>query len=264
MKNKHFIAIALLLLTLPTLAQATHYNKLEIKQNEVFEVDRGNTLLLDTLIMQDGSTIRFSSDTLGTLKANVALIGKRCTISSKGEDGHNYARRYNSYQEEVGSPGKDAGDLNLELHFTALVSLTIDTRGGTGGDGLRGRDGITGSPDRMEKQKIQGANGKYITVNVPIPGTPGTNGTDATTGLSGGDGGNIHFIYSAREFIPVFNNAKAKNSIILLYTGGKAGKDGKPGKGGYQSRDGNLITLDKRESVDGEIKLVNLTTTVKN
>ena len=258
MKQKLLTLTVILLITIPAFSQTTHYSRLEIKEKEVFEVGPGNTLIVDTLIMYNKSTIRFSPDTLGVLKAKVVRIGKSCLITAKGEDGIDYRLKAYSTLREHGSPGQNGGDLDIQLQIEKLGSLTIDTRGGKGGDGLKGRNGKKGIPERKEKKRVIGANGKYITVNEVIPGVPGTDGTNASTGFHGGNGGNIDLAYSASNLIPVFNNSKARNSITLLYRGGSPGKDGKPGIGGIDSNDGDLITLEKKESVDGEIKLTNL------
>jgi hypothetical protein len=255
MKNNYLLT-CLMLLPIWCSAQSgqMHYAKLEIKEKEVFIVGPGNMLTVDTLIMHDRSTIKFSSDTPGVLKANVAIVGSKCEISSRGGNG------LDSELKKRGTRGRNGGDLDITMHFDKLKSLTIDTRGGTGGDGLDGKNGKNGIKDRQEKKIIKGPKGEDIVTYELIPGTRGTDGTNATTGLPGGNGGNISFTYSTNKFIPVFNHAKARNSITLLHTVGDAGRDGTPGKGGFQSADGVLEHIKKVDSADGQIRLYNANT----
>jgi len=250
-----FRAILILLLTLHSITafpQNQQVSKLVIEAKEIYEVPTGNVLLVDTLIMHDKATIKFSPETKGILQVNYAIIGKKCIITSKGIDGRDTA--FN----KPGTQGMDGGDLDITINFSRLKSLIIDTQGGAGGKGLNGKDGKKGTPDRREKQKVKGRNGQDIITFVHIPGIPGTDGTNATQGHKGGNGGDITLTYSAKTFIPVFNHAKAPHSIILLHTMGNTGKDGKPGKGGFNSKDGEVIHKEKLEATDGQVKLVNV------
>lgn len=249
MKIKNLVPALLVLCTTSAFAQTTHIGKLELKPKQVYIVGPDNTLLVDTLIMHDKSVIQFSPEKPGVLKAAVAIVGSNCEILSRGENGQD------SEYKTRGTRGKNGGDLNITMHFDKLKSLVIDTRGGTGGDGRDGRNGKNGIKDRREKKIIKGAKGQDIITYEHIPGTPGTNGTNATTGLPGGNGGNISFTYSTKNFIPVFNHSKARNSITLLHTVGDAGRDGKPGLGGFQSEDGILEHKKEPGSVDGQIRL---------
>lgn len=252
MKIRNLLPVLLLLSSFETFAQTNKYTKLEIKHNEVFEVGLTNMLLADTLIMHDKATIKFSSETAGILQANHAIVGEKCTISSRGANG------INSNSKTNGTAGQDGGDLDISLYFAQLGSLTIDTQGGRGGDGKKGRNGASGEAERMEEKEVRGADGKTSKVIVVIPAKSGTNGSDATTGLNGGNGGDIYLTYSTKNFIPVFNNSKARNSIILIHTAGNSGKNGEPGKGGVNSTDGKLIQVNRVETTDGQIRLINL------
>ncbi|GHA76513.1 hypothetical protein [Pontibacter akesuensis] len=259
MKNKYFILSAFLLLAFPALSQTKHYSKLEIKSKEVFEVGPDNMLVVDTLIMHDKSTIKFSPETLGILKAKVVSVGKNCTISSRGEKGEDAKSALPDKPDLHGTPGQNGGNLQLDMHFASLGSLTIDSRGGKGGDGYDGKNGKRGTADQMSTKSEKSSGGKAINVPYMILGVPGTNGTNATSGRSGGNGGDIQLTYSTADFIPIFNifdSPNRNNSIYMLYSAGEMGRNGKPGKGGINSWDGELVLIDKQTAVDGTVKLL--------
>lgn len=263
------------------LAQHTATPKLVLAKGETYTMGPGNTLLVDTLIMHDKSTIVFAPEKQGMLQAKVAIIGDKCTISSRGKDGASsnvgvapqraQERRtvnntgmvlangetVNADPMDHGTRGQDGGHLVLVMHFDRLGSLTIDSRGGRGGNGTNGKNGKKGTPDRYETRKVLGANGQYITESVLILGIKGTDGSDATAGIAGGNGGNIDLTYSTNNFIPVFNNVKSKNRISVLHTAGETGRDGIPGLGGQNSIDGRVVHARLVDSKDGELKLTN-------
>lgn len=267
-----------------TFAQHPIIPKLVISKGEVYTVGPDNTLLVDTLVMHDKSTIVFAPETQGMLQASVAIIGNKCTISSKGNNGaHTNVgvapnRRemgktlehtgktllngdvINADPIDNGTRGQDGGDLKLTLHFERLGSLTIDSCGGRGGNGTNGKNGKKGTPDRQYERKVVGANGQYVPEIVVIPGKKGTDGSDATAGITGGNGGNIDLTYSTNAFIPVFNHDRAQHSISLLHTAGETGRDGLPGKGGFNSFDGRVVHARLTPSKDGEVKLTNANT----
>ncbi|NEM98116.1 hypothetical protein [Pontibacter burrus] len=245
-------AIILLFLSLQAGAQTTKLTRLEIKEKEVYIVGPENSLIVDTLIMQDKATIRFSPEKAGILNADMAIIGENCTISSKGADG------LDANEKISGSAGQNGGDLKITIHFDKVGSLTIDTRGGQGGNGLQGKNGAKGIKEYSKVSFIKEPDGKTIRVVENSPEQLGTDGTNATTGFNGGNGGDIELEYSTNNFIPIFNNSKGKNNIFIVTKGGIYGRDGKPGKGGIGKRDGKLIQTNKVKSVDGQIKLKNV------
>jgi hypothetical protein len=281
MKKSLLLSASFSLVLSYTFAQHAAIPKLVVAKGETYTVGPGNTLAVDTLIMHDKATIVFAPETLGVLHANVAIIGDKCTISSKGKDGEsstvgiapnrqqmreNLTNRgktllngevINADPMDNGTRGQDGGNLEINLHFESLGGLTIDSRGGRGGNGTNGKNGNKGTPDRHHEKKVLGAKGQYVTEVFVTPGKKGTDGSDATAGIAGGNGGNIDFTYSTNNFIPVFNNSKSKNRISLLHTAGNTGRDGTPGIGGFNSIDGRVIQSKLDESKDGQLKLTN-------
>lgn len=263
MKTRNLLsAIALLFLSMQAGAQTTKLTKLEIKAKEVYIVGPENSLIVDTLIMHDKATIQFSPEQAGVLKANVSYIGNKCIITSRGANGTH------STHNALGTAGQHGGNLAVTLNLQKLGSLTIDSRGGKGGNGSTvSRDLDIKGFGEKETKKSDGRTSKEITT-IPtgfIRRSVEDDRSDATTGLNGGNGGNIEFTYSTTGFIPVFNNAKAKHSITLLHMAGEAGKNGIPSKAGRYTTDGKLlpsdgklIQLDTPEAVDGELRLVNV------
>jgi hypothetical protein len=245
---------ALLLGSYTAFAQQANIPKLVIAKGTTYVVGLDNTLKVDTLIMQDKSTIRFAPSMQGVLEAKVAMIGNNCSISSKGADGQK------GLDVSPGGDGEDGGNLTVVLNLSSLGRLTIDTRGGTGGAGANGKNGKPGTRERTETKIVMGADGQPQTISVLVAGEPGSNGSDATSGGNSGRGGNLLLMYSTPGFIPVFNHtSRNTNSIAIITTAGNRGSAGVPGKGGFQSTDGVVRGRDSfRDSPDGHIELINL------
>ncbi|PVY43101.1 hypothetical protein [Pontibacter virosus] len=248
------IACSLLAISSPIAqAQQSHLSKLVIAKGKTYTVSPGNTLLVDTLIMQDKATMKFDPSLYGVLEAKIAYIGQKCVITSKGSDGKKGNR------EQAGSSGENGGDLTVSIHFAQLGNLIIDTSGGDGGKGADGKHGAAGIQDRYEtRTATDPVTKKTTTTTVLVPGRAGTAGSDATMGGSGGHGGNITLQYSTEGFIPIFNNeAVKKNGIRILTTGGRQGQSGQPGKGGFQRADGGIKYAEIIPSSEGKIMLIN-------
>lgn len=105
---------------------------------------------------------------------------------------------------------------------------------------------------------MKDSRGNTITITDLIPGQPGTDGGNATMGGDGGNGGNVMLLYSAADFIPIFNHGKHINNIDILHTAGTQGKSGDPGKGGNQRMDGIVEYSEEKQVQDGKLMLVNL------
>lgn len=242
---KHMLPLlsTFLMLTAPyALAQHTAIPKLIIPEGETFIAGPNNFLLIDTLIMHDRSSIVFSPGQTGVLHARVAFIGTACTVSSKGKDGEHHGIK------AKGTAGQKGGNLAIIMHLEELGSLTVDTRGGKGGNGKKGKDGLI-----QESSNIGYSSYVYRT----------TSSTDAEPGHRGGNGGNIDFTYSTADFIPVFNNSKAKNHIKLLTSAGDAGRDGAIiGHMKYITPDGKDVNNVLHKPKDGEIKLTNANSSI--
>lgn len=246
MKNLYIIP-ALLLFAATVSAQTPAHSKLIISKNQKYVVGPENVLHVDTLVMEDKATIEFSPETTGTLKANVAIVGNKCTITSRGANG------LNSDSQALGTAGQNGGDLDIALHFDKLGSLSIDTRGGRGGNGGKFFD-TNGEIFTLREVKL--ADGRKAIEKIPTPvgfyiPKTGNTGVDATTGFNGGNGGNIHFTYSSKKFIPVFNSPRGKHRITLLHTAGGQGRDG------VTSKDGRLIDINSEKPIDGGIRITN-------
>ncbi|MFD2245880.1 hypothetical protein [Pontibacter ruber] len=232
--------------------QQAYLPKLEVQEKKTYVVGPENILRVDTLVMHDKATIKFSPGRDGILEAKVAIIGSNCVIISRGANG------INGKDLNPGGDGEHGGNLDLAIHFDSLGKLTIDTRGGNGGAGANGRNGKPGTQDKTETRTVTDSSGKKQTITVTVPGQAGTNGTDATDGGNSGNGGNVRLMYSANNFIPIFNQDKRKtNSIIILNTAGRRGATGKPGKGGYRSVNGVVLYSETTKSQNGQVELIN-------
>ena len=169
-----------------------HYSRLQIPTKETW-LAMVDSVYVDTLIMEDKSSIRFSKASV--LIAEQAYIGEKCLLSSAGVDGR-----------QLGESGEPGQNLSLVIVFKGLGSLVIDTQGGDGKSGAKGSAGANGA-SYQERGK---------------PGGDGGNG---------GNAGALRLFYAADGFQPLFNG-EGKGSIQLRYAGGRSGAGGEGGSGG--------------------------------
>ncbi|AKD02058.1 hypothetical protein POKO110462_18825 [Pontibacter korlensis] len=244
MKIKLLPFIPLLLTSAYTHAQ--NLSKLEVGKKDIHVVT-SNILQIDTLIMHDKSTLLFPSGQHNTLKVKYASIADNCTISSAGTNGKAGKLGVD------GENGTDAGGLDIDVHLVQLGSLTVDTRGGSGGNGYRGKNGRKPRTE-IHTNKVDDGKGGVTTVTTEhiVDGTAGEQGTAPGVG---GNGGDITFRYSTGGFIPNFNRSDAKRSIFLLYQAGKTGKPGRDGisYGRGEGRYGTVHQTPDKERKDGKL-----------
>ena len=194
------------------------YSKLVIPRNQVYLVTV-DTLEVDTLLMQDNSTLKFTQDIVITI--HNAFIGSKCEFNSSGSKG----------ESKRGGDGISGKHLTIQILFKKLNSLRINTSGGDGGQGSAGRPGIDGSA-----------------------GTDGTDGQNGGNGGNGGDAGDIRLYYIAEGFIPQFNGAKNRiNTINFIYTGGKPGKGGSGGSGGSRGEPITRTDVNSKKTSVGNV-----------
>ncbi len=271
MQKQSFLLTTLLLLLCNsyTFGQVQPISRLELKTGEVYQVGPDNTLIVDTLILHDKATIRFSAGREGMLGARIAYVGKGCTITAKGADGENGNRNV------AGGNGESGGSLQIDLHFMTLGSLTIDTRGGDGGNGHVGKNGSKPYASTTSTV-VTDASGKTQTVYKTDQVSTGTNGELGTPGGSGGNGGDLLLTYSTENFIPNFirklkSGEKQKKRVIeVLHAAGKNGKMGKDGNSYSGTKEiGIYVSYGKPVSApypplkDGQIELINAKASIK-
>lgn len=259
-KKTLFTTCLLSALYFHTYAQTHSLSRLEIAKGDTYVVGPKNQLFVDTLVMHDKSTIEFDPAQYGVLEAKAVYIGKKCIITSKGENGKD------GFRNRQGTDGAHGGSLTLTLYFEELDDLTIDTRGGDGGRGVNGKNGRQGSNDHSTAVTTTDGAGNTVTKTVTTPGERGTPGGNATGGGNGGNGGNLMLVYNTANFIPLFNNTKGHNSITILHTAGANGAAGIPGVGGIQSQDGVVIHQDKEPKTPhhGRVTLVDVKSEIAN
>ncbi|MDX5437660.1 MAG: hypothetical protein LPK03_10720 [Pontibacter sp.] len=213
-------ALVLAFLAIPALAQQEHIGKLIVDKKKVFTAPVTH-LRIDTLVLHNNASIQFAAGENNTLEVKHGYIGNNCSILAIGANGKNGSLGSN------GADGSAAGHLSLDIHLEQLGNLTIDTRGGNGGDGYVGRNGRR-QREETHTQRVPNGKGGYTTVikEVIIDGTAGEQGT--APGL-GGNGGNLVFRYSTSGFVPNFNRTDAPHSITLFYQAGQPGNTGKDG-----------------------------------
>jgi hypothetical protein len=201
-------------------------NKLVLEPNEKYQISVGDILVVDTLIMQDSSSIilnREKSDNF--IHTKIASIGQGCAISGHGVNGNAGKPGDNGVTQSSpcrnGYPGKDASAgergkdaINLSLYFTTLKitgSLLVDLNGGEGGRGGKGgRGGDGGSGTRV---------------------CPAGDGGDGGNGAAGGDGGNGGAFSISCKQCPDLHLLLGEKLIIRNF-GGFSGIGGDGGMGG--------------------------------
>lgn len=168
-----------------------------------------DSLVVDTLIMRNRSTLRLTQDTYILIKK--AFIANGCRIDNSGIDGSEGVK--GNMVEVNGSNGFDGSsgkNVFLIINFLKLGSLEIDTHGGNGGMGGKGLSPLQNR----------------------VYGEKGFTGGNGGLGGAGANAGNISLYYLSNQFIPRLNRKDGYHSISFLIQGGTCGKGGMPGRGG--------------------------------
>ncbi|MEQ8924966.1 MAG: hypothetical protein RLO81_04085 [Fulvivirga sp.] len=193
------------------------WSSLTLEKNETLAYAY-DSLLLESLVMKEGSEIRFLNDVY--VQVENAFLGKNTKFNLNGENGVNGKRgRGLTLHGTSGEAGKRGRDITFVVKFEQLESFTIETNGGNGGDGGDG--------------KTPGRN--------PAFGMKGDNGGDGGRAGFGANAGNIKLYYDSPNFLPLFNG-EGEHSIYLISKGGQCGKAGRPGNGGRGGEE--QVTID--------------------
>ncbi|MBS1682276.1 MAG: hypothetical protein JST48_11235 [Bacteroidetes bacterium] len=200
--------------------------KLVVEKNKSFQIEKTDILVVDTLVMQDSSSLQLNMQKVDNfIHAKETFIGRGCTIlgggknGDKGNSGKSAAAQTAPCRNgDVGSAGKLGGHgqraTNLSLYFNNLTingSLVIDLNGGDGGDGGGGgRGGDGGSGTRV------------------CPAGDGGNGGNGASGGNGGDGGTVNINCKNCDDLHLIMG----NKLVVKNFGGFGGLGGDGGFGG--------------------------------
>lgn len=229
-------------------------DKLIIPARQTYTLSGTDIIVVDTLIMNDSSTIQLNTskkDNFIHAKAIVARNGARILgFGEKGQHGKDGTKGNTMDGPCIdGTPGHNGtggshGDngVNLFLYLNQITvtgSLTIDLRGSDGGDGGNGGQGGGGS---LGTRVCVGGNGG-----------PGGNGG---TGGNGGNGGALTI--SCKECTDDLRALLNHQLLVKNYAGfggvgGDAGPGGLAGLGaqGMTSKDGKIGPKGRR-GADGQ------------
>ncbi|CAN5153621.1 hypothetical protein BH09BAC3_BH09BAC3_16780 [soil metagenome] len=223
---KRISAVVLgLLLSSATWGQI-HLNQLTIKKGETYTIIGSDILVVDDLIMEDGSTLVLNSlKPENYLRFRSATFGKECKIDGrgvpglKGRPGRPGISPNNPCTDggpgTKGTEGTYGGNgTNVFIYLSDIKmngSLFIDVSGGDGGDGGNGGNGGGGTP------------GTRV-----CKGGDGGASADGSAGGQGGNSGTVSFIAPA---IPELRNFIGDKITVHNY-GGNGGFGGQPGAGG--------------------------------
>jgi hypothetical protein len=237
-------------------------DKLVIPAKETYALTGTDIIVVDTLIMNDSSTILLNTakrDNFIHAKSLVARKGARIMgVGSKGERGKDGSKGLTidgpcidgtpGHGGTGGSHGDNGNNLFLYLNqLTVTGSLTIDLRGSDGGDGGNGGQGGGGS----------------LGTRVCVGGTGGPGGNGGTGG-NGGNGGALTI--SCKECIDSLRAMLGHRLLVKNYAGfgglgGEAGAGGLAGLGaqGMTSKDGKIGPRGKRgaDGVNGKEGSIN-------
>ena len=197
-----------------------------LEPNEKYQIPSGDILVVDTLIMQDSSSIILNHEKSDNfIHTKIASIGKGCVISGQGSDGMSgrpgdrgltqsapCRNGYSGKDATSGARGRDA--VNLSLYFTTLKmngSLLVNLNGGEGGHG--GKGGLGGD----------GGSGTRV--------CPAGDGGNGGNGAAGGDGGNGGALSISCTQCPNLHLLLGE-ALIVRNFGGFGGVGGDGGMGG--------------------------------
>lgn len=224
-------------------------DKLVIPAKQTYTINSSDIIVVDTLIMNDSSTIQLNlAKRDNFIHAKSLIAGKGARIKGFGERGARGKDGGKGYTVDGpcidGTPGHSGlggshGDngVNLFLYLNQLVitgSLTIDLRGSDGGDGGNGGQGGGGS----------------LGTRVCIGGTGGPGGN----GGSGGNGGNGGALTIACKNCTDTLRAMLGHQLLVRNYAGFGGIGGDGGAGGLAglgaqgmtSKDGKIGPRGKR------------------
>ncbi len=201
--------------------------KLVLKPKQVYEIKESDILVVDSLIMQDSSTIilnKLKHDNF--IHAKVAVFYRGAVVDGHGATGipGRKGRPGNSPMSPctsgtagtMGSEGTNGGNgVNVSFYFSEILirgNVTIDVSGGAAGDGGDGGVGGGGGPGtRLCK---------------------GGSGGQGGAGANGGNGGNAGSVSFICPKIPELRLMLGEKIIVRNY-GGDRGIGGTGGAGGY-------------------------------
>ena len=210
MRNSLLLLVALTVTGMVSYGQlrvGPKHSRLIIPERMEFIVD-SPTLEVDTLIMDDHSSLRFTYPD-NQIVVHHARIGKDCKWMGNGPlPGISSSVNYST----------NGASMDVEIYFSTLGRLTIDLRGAMG---LRGSPGVPGA------RGVDGSMGQ----------ADGGNGGEGGPGGPGGNGGDITFRYKSFDGPIEFGNAK-KNAVVIKVDGGSGGAGGAGGPGG----EGGMMT----------------------
>lgn len=229
-------------------------DKLVVPAKETYKITGTDIIVVDTLIMNDSSTIQLNlskKDNFIHAKSIIAKSGARILgYGEKGQRGKDGAKGTtmdgpcidgtNGHSGTGGSHGDSGVNLFLYINqLNVLGSLTIDLRGSDGGDGGNGGQGGGGS----------------LGTRVCLGGTGGTGGN----GGSGGNGGNGGALTIACKNCNDDLRAMLDHQLLVKNyagfggVGGDAGQGGLAGLGaqGMTSKDGKIGPRG-RKGIDGQ------------
>lgn len=248
------IRLAFLLLLVPSLAiSQIRLARLEVRKGEVYTIPSGDILVVDTLIMEDSSSIELNrAQKDNYIHAKVLRAGTGARILGRGEKGKDGKDGIKGITADGpcldgaagrgGTGGTYGGDgNNLFLYLTALHiqgTLQIDLSGGDGGDGGKGGLGGGGGPG----------------LRVCVGGTGGAGG-NGSTGGNGGNGGTLTVNCKSCIDLRVWLGEK----LLVRNFGGYGGIGGDGGSGGPaglstvgdNAKDGKIGAKGKK-GADGE------------
>jgi hypothetical protein len=176
-----------------------YFSRIAVETGDTVYVET-DTLLVDTLVMRNGSILKFLYKTC-VIGISHAFIEDGCIFDGKGVDGANGTQH--DYNAQSGEDGKD---LTVSIRFEELGSLKIATTGGNGGFGVDGQSSLYASE----------------------------NGENGGNGGSGGRGGHVNLYYLSPHFIVAFGPGR-KHAVTFDSSGGEGGLGGKGGSVGVSN-----------------------------
>lgn len=234
-------------------------NKLIIEAKEKYQILGSDIIVVDTLVMQDSSSIILNSSKLDNfIHAKIASFGKGCAIYGHGINGVAGKQGENGVTQSApcrngtlgknafsGERGRDATNLSLYLNVMKINgSLLVNLNGGDGGKGgSGGRGGDGGSGTR---------------VCAAGDGGSGGNGAD------GGDGGNGGAFSISCKQCPDLHLIMGEKLIVKNYggfggVGGDGGVGGQAGLGPLRDGKNGLRGTEGKHAAQGKIGLLTIT-----
>jgi len=219
-----------------------------VKVNEIKVIDESFPLIMNKLVMEDGSQLVIPPSIKNfKLTVSTLIMGKGIIISAQGHNGENATHLSGSADRRRtvgagvegddgsnGQQGTDGTNITIKTSRLEFVSFTFNTSGGNGGFGGNAQGGGKGSNSSCDTH-----------------GRRGGHGGDGGDGGRGGNPGTALITFNDFTILPDQNNKYENSPYRWIANGGIGGNKGEGGAAGQGGNSSDCGTWPVKWSMSG-------------